>query len=104
VQAAPISQDEGYFTVGLLDKVLHRLPTLALHLAYVALLATALWVLGSVAMRQVWHRQQAGWVLLAFLVLMPFSYLIWEKYALPIWPILVVLGGSAPGLVHKPCT
>lgn len=104
VQAAPISQDEGYFTVGLLDKVLHRSPTLARHLAYVGLLAMALWVLASVAIQRAWHRQQAGWVLLAFLLLMPFSYLIWEKYALPIWPVLVALACTSVPVVHKPCT
>lgn len=96
IRAPERSAGIGIYTVGLVDRaVSHLLPSLwrdaFFGLAFVAGIAVAGRLLLDA--RSQWLARQAsfpllaGLVLAAFLMVMPWSYLYWEKYLLPVLPI-----------------
>lgn len=101
---APISADAGVATVGLLQRGLHYLPYWVQHAAWIGLLTLGFYWLGLYTKTALKGTVLARLLLLAtglFLLLMPFSYLIWEKYILPLLLLQLLAIAHSHG-THRP--
>ncbi|MBM3796593.1 MAG: hypothetical protein FJW31_21615 [Acidobacteria bacterium] len=89
--SAPALQ-HGVTTMGLFDRALHvALPALWMRdLFYGAAFAAGLMVWGKLIPGAVKRRELAALAVFSFLAVMPFSYLYWEKYLLPVLPLAAV--------------
>jgi len=78
--------------MGLFDRALHvALPALWMRdLFYGAAFAAGLMVWGKLIPGAVKRRELAALAVFSFLAVMPFSYLYWEKYLLPVLPLAAV--------------
>ncbi len=98
---------QGIGTVGFLDRTLHALlPPPGVLFAYALSAFVGTWALGQ-ALSQSGARAQRGFApaflaaaVISFLAVMPFSYMPWEKYALPLFMIGAVALTSAHGRDH----
>jgi hypothetical protein len=104
---------EGSFTVGFLHRFVQMIASGTIeHITFAALAFVHLLALGAASESLYRHGRQGHWnesVLfawagtLAFLVLMPFSYMPWEKYALPLFMLEgVVLAAVISAAKHRP--
>jgi hypothetical protein len=95
VRPSSASVAAGIHTVGLLDRVLH----LALPLQWLRDVFYQLCLAGGilVLVRLRCNLSMAALTVFSFLVIMPFSYLYWEKYMLPLLPIAVAAWGMMNG-------
>ena len=84
-------------TIGMVHKATHHLPGIAEQLVWCLLFVVSclIWVCAFDAVYKKYHPQLflicSSW--LFFLLTMSFSYLTWEKYLLPVLPLLLVYGG-----------
>lgn len=84
-------------TIGLLHKKTHRLPELAEQLVWLFLFVSSC-VVYTVLVEQAFKNYRSAHFLICsswlfFLGTMCFSYLTWEKYLLPVLPLLLLAGG-----------
>jgi hypothetical protein len=99
VTASPIAAESG-FRVGMLHLTLHRLfnSEFVEHLVFFTGFAGGLAVVTALVL-DAWHRWREGRIdfqffldlsVFAFLAVMPCSYLHWEKYFMPLVPVLLL--------------
>lgn len=86
--------EAGFINIGFADKILHKLISNVslIHIIYQVLFClglTCIWILYVNAKRSNLSLLSILCIIL-FLLVMPFSYLVWEKYLLPLLPILII--------------
>lgn len=88
IRPSPSAVDEGLFTVGMVDHALHSIISseAGRDTFYWLSFALGLLVLAAI-LRHVKQQPLLTLQVLCFLVVMPFSYLYWEKYFLPLLPV-----------------
>jgi len=88
VRPSPSAVAAGLSTVGLLDRGLHLM--LPQTTAFYALAFVMGLLMVAVLLRDAMRQKLPALIVIAFLVVMPFSYLYWEKYMLPVLPVAAV--------------
>lgn len=91
LRPSPSALQQGIATVGLFDRLLQlTMPTVTARDAFYSIaFALGLMVLAPLA-RDAARRQLPALIVVCFLAVMPFSYLYWEKYFLPVLPIAAI--------------
>lgn len=91
VRPSPSAVDAGLSTVGLLDRGLQMMiPAAGLRDLFYWIAFSLGLLLLAVFLKDAVQRRLPALLVVAFLFVMPFSYLYWEKYMLPVLPVAAV--------------
>ncbi|MCU0417293.1 MAG: hypothetical protein MUE33_08905 [Cytophagaceae bacterium] len=95
VRPSECSVEGGFTTIGLIDKALHTIlaETCLIDCFYFIAFGLGIYFLGIMTLENIRYKKYLTVVIiLCYLAVMPFSYITWEKYILPLLPVVLAWG------------